>query len=290
MTGHTDAGMRTFGQESHDASAQAGASPTDDYARLRRAQYRRSSRRRREALRTGTWRPIMAADVAFEHVARMRGWGMSVRAIAAAAGLGESTVSPLYWPGHGSRRTFVLPSTVDALAMVTTPLQAPPWAHIDSAGTRRRIEALQVVGWSQQEVATRLGISRQAVAQMKRAALVTVANAVRVRDVYDELCMKPGTDRRTRRWATRMGYAPPLAWDDESIDDPAAQPHGSGWRPGHLDLDEFMRLIRYGETAERAVARLGITPKAVERAAYRAEPIRRDVLRALRPTDGRATA
>jgi hypothetical protein len=36
--------------------------------------------------------------------------------------------------------------------------------------------------------------------------------------------MRPGPSHRTRARARALGYAPPLAWDDDAIDDPSAQP------------------------------------------------------------------
>ncbi len=200
------------------------ATPRSEVLRLRRANNRRYAQARRSGLRDGSWRFREPADIAREHVARLRGWGLSVRAIAATSGLSESVVAPLYWPNHGAHRLWVLPATLDALAAVTSPLQAPAWAHVNAAGTRRRIGALMAIGWSQQEISQRLGVTRQAVSQMKRADKVSVANALLIARVYDELSMTPGTDARAKTWASAAGYASPLAWDDDSIDDPAATP------------------------------------------------------------------
>lgn len=54
--------------------------------------------------------------------------------------------------------------------------------------------------------------------------LVTVARWREVCEVYDRLSMTPGPSAHTAGWAAKRGYAPPLAWDEDSIDDPAARP------------------------------------------------------------------
>ncbi|WP_205859648.1 helix-turn-helix domain-containing protein, partial [Phycicoccus flavus] len=58
--------------------------------------------------------------------------------------------------------------------------------------------------------------------------LVTVQRWREVRDVYDRLSMTPGPSPETRGWAVKLGYAPPLAWDEDTIDDPTATPHVPG--------------------------------------------------------------
>lgn len=193
---------------------------------LRQAKYTRIQRRRRAAIADGTWRYRIPAEVAIEHVRRLRAAGMSAAAIAAAAGLPLSTVSPLAWPNGAEAPQFVSPDTADALLAVQGPHQAPEWAWVPNVATRRRIEALQCMGWSLGEIGRRLGVSRQAVGQCRRRDRVQVGHAARIAAVFDELAMRPGPDMKTRAWAAKSGYAPPLAWDDDAIDDPKAKPYG----------------------------------------------------------------
>ena len=53
--------------------------------------------------------------------------------------------------------------------------------------------------------------------------MVTLDAHDRIADAYDELSMRQGPSVRNRR----LGYPPPLAWDDETIDDPRARPKGA---------------------------------------------------------------
>ncbi|WP_295694431.1 hypothetical protein, partial [Lapillicoccus sp.] len=62
-----------------------------------------------------------------------------------------------------------------------------------------------------------------------------------VRQVYDRLSMTPGPSPTARARAAARGYAPPLAWDDDTIDDPRALPD-LGDHPTHpldpVDVDQ----------------------------------------------------
>lgn len=108
----------------------------------------------------------------------------------------------------------------------------------DSSGTRRRVQALHCMGWSLQMIADRAGYnSPQALNQVTQRDRVTTATAARIASVYDDLCMTPGPSRASRQRAQRMGYLPPLAWDD--IDNPDEQP--TGWRYQSTDRSEAVR-------------------------------------------------
>jgi hypothetical protein len=100
----------------------------------------------------------------------------------------------------------------------------PRW--VDSTGSARRLQALAALGYGLLDLAEHLewGKSRVRDVQSMRAPLVRVATAERVARVYDELAMTPGPSTRARDLARRRGWVPPLAWDDDEIDDPQARP------------------------------------------------------------------
>lgn len=93
-------------------------------------------------------------------------------------------------------------------------------------GARRRIEALNAIGWPNAEIANKAGWSSHAtVWRMRTADTVRVATAQRLYKVYDELHMTPGPSELVRRKSTAAGFAPPLAWnniDDDPHPDVAA--------------------------------------------------------------------
>lgn len=94
---------------------------------------------------------------------------------------------------------------------------------IDALGTQRRIQALAALGWSTRRVAEAAGWSSHAtVRNMLHANQVRRANAEKIAEVYERLCMTVGPSAAVRRRAVENGWPPPLAWDD--IDDPNEQP------------------------------------------------------------------
>lgn len=229
----------------------------------------RRAKQRRLAIAAGTWRFRVPARPVVQHVQALHRAGMSAAAIAEAAHVPLSVVSPLIWAEtHSTARQWVMPDTADALLRLTI-RDAPDWAWIPADGTRRRIEALQCMGWSQQVLADRLGVSVPAVSKIKRQPRVQAAKARRIAAIYDDLSMRPGPDRRTKAWAAKQGYAPPLAWDDDAIDDPAAQPDGAGYTPGTA-LERVTELQEMGLSNEAIADRLGVRVDTVYVTARRA--------------------
>jgi transcriptional regulator with XRE-family HTH domain len=94
-----------------------------------------------------------------------------------------------------------------------------------SVGTRRRLQALAAIGWSAEELGARLGITAQALRRTRsHEGPVERRTHERVIALYDEISMTPGPSKRARSLAVRNGWAPPLAWDDDALDDPNAEP------------------------------------------------------------------
>lgn len=126
--------------------------------------------------------------------------------------------------------------------------QLHPNRKVLAIGSRRRIQALQRLGYSRERIAHEIGYTDQgSLTYIMRADTVTMlaATADRITAVYERLSMVmptgPGVSR-ARTWATRFGYAPPLAWNEGEIDDPNARPHtGSNHRP-KTDVDEAVVL------------------------------------------------
>src|SRR5205085_11515119 len=96
---------------------------------------------------------------------------------------------------------------------------------IDPTGTVRRIRALAALGWPLDELGARLGMTGRNLARVPLQARVHRDTAAKVAVLYNELSMTPGPSPRSRRLAKAKGWPPPLAWDDETIDDPKARPN-----------------------------------------------------------------
>ena len=121
-------------------------------------------------------------------------------------------------------------------------------SFIDRTGTRRRLEALHANGWSGTVLAEQLGLNSFQVVYLLRTSPspVTHGTAAKVARLYDQLWDKQPTGGdvlKTTNWALRRGFAPPLAWDDTTIDDPNAEPALTGDDAG---IDE-VAVLRYME-------------------------------------------
>jgi len=137
--------------------------------------------------------------------------------IEAASGVSHDTIKQLL---VGQRR--IARST--AVRLLAVELRLEGRALVDGAGTRRRLQALLRAGWSHPAMQAATGVSTKMLVRQNVTGMVTADVAERVRVVFDALSMRPGPSPITARRAAALGYLPPLAWDDDTIDDPTAQP------------------------------------------------------------------
>jgi len=159
---------------------------------------------------------------------------------------------------------------------------------IDATGTRRRLQALAALGWSGAKLAPYLGLDATGVTRMFTADRILARKARAVAVLYDRLWTQPPPEgsqqdkaaaTRARREAAARGWAPPMAWDDETIDDPAAGPEGAGRAMrGRLPQgDELLWLVELGETDEALAMRFTVEVEAVKQARHRASRAKREV-------------
>lgn len=161
---------------------------------------------------------------------------------------------------------------------------------VDSTGTARRLQALAALGWCLTELAARMGTRRSVVGYLRDATRqkINAATADRVRDLYDQLSMVVPVGNsadRAKRYAQQRRWAPPLAWDDDTIDDPATRSN-RGYGPvegfDEIALERAMagepvrltkaetaevvrRLTDDGHSAADIAARLNLSSRAVVR-------------------------
>lgn len=179
--------------------------------------------RRRKELGQPTTVP--AAEVV-AHLQTLHNRGMTPAVVSRASGVPAATIRKLLYSGEG--RKWVQARTalpLLAVAVPPEPVAHPPKAELtDCTGSRRRLRALARIGWTYRHVAAASGLVCRQLDELARQQWITQANADRISRAYEQLSMQPGPSDITATRAARAGWAPPLAWDDDTIDDPAALP------------------------------------------------------------------
>jgi hypothetical protein len=144
----------------------------------------------------------------------------------------------------------------------------------DATGTRRRLQALCALGWTTDIIGQHLHVDGKAVRSFMQTKTVTTTTASRVCAVYDQLSMTPGPSSITRKRSAAKAWVVPLAWDDESIDDPRARPdrtaRGGRNRRGAADVDDARQLLDYGLPVNEVAAKFKIKPESLVVALRRA--------------------
>lgn len=246
---------------------------------LCRQAWRDYERRVRRLQAYGRWEPFVDATATREHVQRLQDAGIGPKRLAELSGIGYATISTLVW-GDKQR---VRHATEAAILAVQPGLDAyADGAVIDGTGTRRRIQALAVLGWSIPVQARLLGISRSSVQNINAGHGVYAATARKAVEVYEKLWDQPPPEvslgerisaGRARAEAARNGWAPPMAWDEESIDDPAAEPEGAQAKTrGKLPSGEELRWlhVELRETIPALAQRFGVYESSIRKALERA--------------------
>lgn len=283
----------------------SGHGTRECYARgCRRAECRAANAayaRRRRKLATWGRTPNGWVDAApvLEHVQALLAAGYGQNRIADLAGVSQSVIYTLLHgrPGAGKPPTARL-SGHTACRILALPLpsvdQLADHTLIDGTGTRRRLQALIAVGWTHLALSRELGWTNGNFSRLLHGyggkGLVQVRTRRAVVALYDRLWnITPpgGPDPRAIALARRHGWASPLAFDDEEIDDPNARPKGIQKSDDDRALDEIAveramrgypvhlhpaerrevvaRLTAMGFSAAQIGERIGKTPRSVQR-------------------------
>ena len=158
-----------------------------------------------------------------------------------------------------------------------------------AAGARRRIQALMARAWGPEAIEQASGTPAATVRKaLRRPERCTSEDIGAVVGAYEALWDRqpPQATEQERaaaaahqRHARIAGFAPPMAWDDDEIDQPGARP-AEGWRRTRehktpaADLVEDAEFVRqtggYRQASVGAVAmRLGVPRNRLEKALER---------------------
>jgi len=214
--------------------------------------------RRQELIQAGKWQPFVAAQPVRDHVNRIRAAGMPLRALERHFQLSAHHLDHLLWGSDGGRPAGKVRTETARMLLAYWPKldDFPDAARIDAAGTRRRIQALQVRGFNLIAIAGKAGVASRYFQKLANGDRVTARVARAVRDVYGawwnaDPCrhgVKEWVAERTRRAAQRAGWQGPLAWDDDTIDDPRAVPVTDAPAPAATDGENLAARWLMGES------------------------------------------
>lgn len=184
---------------------------------------------RRKQIIAGTWQPFVDAEPVRAHVRSLMAAGVGRRRIAVLAGCADSRIRFLLNGRPGKPpQSRIRPALAEKLLWICADAHAPG-TSVDATGTKRRIQALACLGHTLTGQAARLGLSTGSYAVLLDRDRVRRSTADKVRVLYDEVSRLPTPaagfgPSRIRNLARRQGWFPPVAWDEETIDDPAAAP------------------------------------------------------------------
>lgn len=229
-------------------------------------------------------KPMRDAAPVRERLISCRAAHWTFRAMADTAGVNEYTIRLI----HDGVTPRVYFETAVAILTKLDPTRPP----VTPTGLTRRVRALAALGWSVTQIAEAADLERQTVLRHRAGPVDHIKpSALRLLDAYRDLSMRtpPQNTPHQRAAVTnalnharRNKWVPPLAWDDERIDDPQATPAKGAVlrrRPGVFSLEDLETLVYAGETWENITRRLGFARNTIEKRLHRAD--RTDLLRIL---------
>lgn len=195
---------------------------------------REHQRGRDKAIGYGTWQPLVDAEPVRAHLRALSEAGIGLKQAARLAGVSSGTVSNLMY-GKTNSDGRVRPASKRCRPHIAAKLLAvqvdrdrlTDASTIPAVGTQRRVQALAAAGWSIAAQAARVGRTTANYGYLLTAQSVTVRTARQVAALYDDLTGTAPVGpvaKKTRAWARRNGWHGAGAWDDATINDPAALP------------------------------------------------------------------
>lgn len=159
------------------------------------------------------------------HIESLMMAGASLRSIADAAGVSASTISGIT-RDRGQQIKATVSAGVLAVTLDDTMSRKAGEDFVLKVGAVRRIQALMALGHRAQDIAAAGGMRvcdvHNTVNQHGR--WISHARHVAIKGAYTALSMTPGPSANVRGRSAAKGWLPPLAWDDEDMDDPNAEP------------------------------------------------------------------
>lgn len=234
----------------------------------------------------GQWEPLTDAEPCREHLRMLSEHGIGWRRAAQLAGVGAGSVNRLLRgePGRQPSKRIRTETAVRLLAARPTLENQAACSVIDATGMRRRLQALVARGFPQKFIAARLGMDQANFSKLLYCERITAGTVRKVVALYEQLWDQDpaalGVGEQGRKYAKRVArkrdWVGPGAWDDATIDDPAAVPDLGGRTPRPIAVwEDFEFIVRTTGVEDRDViaARLGISRDSLEKNLERAREL-----------------
>jgi len=168
---------------------------------------------------------MVSTEVALARIEWLIGQGFNCTSIALAAGLDRGTILNIR---SGKNALVKRVTEKKILAVRPEMIYARPdrRGYVPAVGAVRRIQALMTMGWRYQDLNARLGFPAEKV--QENAAWIGRHKHEAIVQLYEELWNTPGPAAKgSIKKLLNRGWHKPMAWDDDTIDDPAAEPYGT---------------------------------------------------------------
>lgn len=200
---------------------------------------------------------LISRDILLPHIQELLASSMSQGLIARRAGVSQTTISYLI---NGKIQSCQRDKALGILGV--RPGQFDDLSERPALGASRRTQALYAIGHGRESISAACGLSVCTIGQIANSRYTLVDGRIdaAIRLAYRTLGDTPGSSIKARRRAETQGWAPVGAWDDDTIDDPQAQPDLGQALNFHeraaLRREEVIHFAWHGDTPEQILARL----------------------------------
>jgi transcriptional regulator with XRE-family HTH domain len=186
---------------------------------------------RNKQIAYGRWTKVTVdAEPVRQHIIALKSAGLGNRRISELSGVSRSAIGAILngrvCRNQMPRTTVWRHTALKILAIQVEVDHVASGCNVDATGSIRRLRALHSIGWSQAEIARRIGWTPQNLNRyfITDPESIRLSTARSITALFNQLQLIPGPSQRSRNHARKLNWAPPLAWDEDTIDDPVAKP------------------------------------------------------------------
>jgi len=162
------------------------------------------------------------AKPARNHTKKLIKNGMTISAIARAAGLSHPAIARLIGTGKQQPSKQILNTTADQILTIGPTTPHTP-GHVSALGTIRRIQALTAIGYPLQTQGRLARINPDKPRHILEQQQTDAETAQAITKLFTRIQLTPAPPSRqatqARNTARRNGWLPPLCWDEDKMDD-----------------------------------------------------------------------